>query len=252
MTQTAFGAAGKWVLVPGTLCTARVFDPLLEELGVTHGDRHVITADAPDVRDYDARLRETVTGGEIVCGFSLGALILAHNLGALKAARAVVLLASNPFPDPPGNRVNREAVRDRVLAGDARGWVIENWAAMSASKSDDLRELVAAMAEETVPLIPAQTELAASRPGAEDQLTGTDLPLVFVTGSEDRLTPAGPIRMIARNARSAHLSVLDGLGHFALIEAPDRVAAAIREGLSAMQDKTGPRNTDLTLAGDNA
>ena len=232
MTRNTIGGASKWVLVPGTLCTDQVFDPLLDALGVSPGDRHVIAADAPHVQDYDARLREAVTGGEIVCGFSLGALILAHNLGALNAARAVVLLASNPHPDPSGNRANREAVRDRVLAGGAQDWVVENWAAMSASTREDLRDFVASMAQETAHLIPAQAELAASRPGAADALADTDLPLVFVTGAEDRLTPSSLVESIAEKAKTAHLNVVEGLGHFALIEAPDHVACAVREGLS--------------------
>jgi pimeloyl-ACP methyl ester carboxylesterase len=231
LTPTAFDGTGKWVLVPGTLCTGRVFDPLLDELGVKRGDRYVITPDAPDVRDYDARLREAVKGGEIICGFSLGALILAHNLEALKHAQAVVLLASNPFPDPPANRASREAVRDRILAGGARGWVIENWAAMSTSSREDLRDFVASMAEETAELIPAQSELAASRPGARDDLAKTDLPLIFVTGSADRLTPSNLLSTLVEDAKDAQLHRVEGLGHFALIEAPDQVARAIRNGL---------------------
>ena len=238
MTRTDIGGTGKWVLIPGTLCTGRVFDPLLDELGVSRVDRHVITPDAPDVRDYDARLREAVTGGEIVCGFSLGALILAHNLEALRHARAVVLLASNPFPDPPENRANREAVCDRVLAGGARGWVIENWAAMSASNRDDLREFVASMAEETAEHIPAQTDLAASRPGAQDDLANTDLPLIFVTGSADRLTPSKLLAKIVENAKDAQLHLIEGLGHFALIEDPDQVATAIRNGLKEIDQNS--------------
>ena len=116
MTREATGDTERWVLLPGTLCTDRVFDPLLDNLGIRQGNRHFVSVDAPDVRDFGARLRAVVTGGEIVCGFSLGALVLAHNLGVLGAARALVLLASSPFADRPGNRANREAVRDRVLA----------------------------------------------------------------------------------------------------------------------------------------
>ena len=242
MTQNDLVGAGKWVLVPGTLCTGQVFAPLLDALGVAHSDRRFITPDAPDVRDYHARLRDEVTGGEVVCGFSLGALILAHNLGALKAARIVVLLASNPFPDPPENRANRERVRDRVLAGGARDWVVENWEAMSTSRHADLQGFVAAMAEETTHLIPAQTELAASRPGAQEELARTDLPLVFVTGAEDRMTPASRVQPIVENARLGHLSIVEGLGHFALIEDPNRVARAIRDGFGAVDaDLTLPR-----------
>ena len=235
MRQMSKGGTRKWVLMPGTLCTERVFDPLMDALGVSRGERHVIVPDAPDVRDYALRLEREVTGGEIVCGFSLGALVLAHNLDALRGAHAVVLLASNPFPDPPENRANRAAVRDRVLTGGAREWVFENWTAMSASGRDGLRDFVATMAEETAELIPEQTELAASRPGAQDDLARTDLPLIFVTGSEDRLTPPSLVSTIVDTAKDAQFHVIDGLGHFALIEAPDAVAKAIREGLGEIE-----------------
>ena len=105
---------------------------------------------------------------------------------------------------------------------------------MSAIHDSALRDFVVSMAESTTDLIKAQTELAASRPSSEKLLTDTELPLVFVTGSEDGLTPADPIREIVAEAKLAHLSVVDGLGHFALIEAPERVAAAVRVGLEAV------------------
>ena len=234
-----------WVLVPGTLCTHDVFTPLLECLGVTPGQSRFITADSPHVEDYDTALRRAVTGGEIVCGFSLGALVLAHNLGALERAKAVVLLACNPFADAKSNRANREAVRDRVLAGDARGCVRENWGAMSADPNPDLRNQVAAMAEATKHLAVAQTELAASRPGAEAELSATALPLVFVTGSEDKLTPPDPIRQLSKEAIQAQLEVLDGLGHFALLEAPARVAQAILHGLDIVLAETNNESRNL-------
>ena len=234
MTSTAINGAAKWVLVPGTLCTNDVFAPLLDELGVAQSACRFLTADAADVRDYDSRLREAVTGGEIVCGFSLGALILAHNLGALKKARAVVLLAVNPFPDPADKRAKREKVRDRVLLGGARDWISENWTVMSASARHDLREFVASMAGDTAHLIAVQTELAASRPGAQEDLLNTDLPLIFVTGSDDRQTPPDLLAATARKARNAQFSVLQDLGHFALIEAPDRVARVIQDGFDAL------------------
>ena len=178
--ENSVGPTDQWVLVPGTLCTPEVFGPLLDQMGVPGENRRHIVADAPTTGEYDARLRSAVTGGEIVCGFSLGSLILARNLGALENAKAVVLLAANPLRDGEGNRANREAVRDRVLAGGARDWIVENWAAMSTDRGEKLKSFVASMAEDTSGLIVAQTELAASRPGAEKALLETRLPLVFV------------------------------------------------------------------------
>ncbi|MEM9684979.1 MAG: alpha/beta hydrolase [Pseudomonadota bacterium] len=210
---------------------------MLDALGVVPENRVFMPADAPHVDDYAPRLRDVVSEGDIVCGFSLGSLILSHNLDALVKARAVVLLASNPLPDRPGNRPNREAVRDRVLSGDAKGWIADNWSTMSASPSESLRDFVVAMAEDTTPLITAQTELAASRPGAVDALAETDVPVLLVTGTADRQTPPAPLIDIAARARSAHLSTVDGLGHFALIEAPDRVAEAVHQGLTDLAHK---------------
>ncbi len=224
----------RWVLLPGTLCSPGVFAPMLDALGVAKDNRVFLPVDRDDVRAFDAPLRAAVTGGEIVCGFSLGALVLAHNLDALAKARALVLLASNPFPDAPGNRANREAVRDRVRAGDARGWVEENWSAMSVDRGAALRALTVQMAEETAPLIDAQTELAASRPGAAHDLRRTTLPVVYVTGSQDLMTPAARLGPIVAAARNATLLEPEGLGHFALLEDPRTMAQAIRRGLETV------------------
>lgn len=211
---------------------------MLDRLGIDEARRRCIEMDAPSVEDYSDRLSDAVIGGEIVCGFSLGALVVAHNLAALARAKAVVLLACNPLPDHAGNRRARELARDRVLAGDAKGWVTENWQTMSASSDAALREQVIEMATATRHLIPAQTELAVSRPGACAALAATDLPLVFVTGTDDRLTPPDPIRGLVPGAGRATLAALDGLGHFALLEAPDRVAKAVLRGLKLVLAET--------------
>lgn len=228
-----------WVLLPGTLCTPDVFTPVLDQLGVAINRRHFIDVTAPNVEDYQEPLQMALTGGEIVCGFSLGAMVLAHNLDALTRAKAVVLLACNPFPDPEDNRINREAVRDRILAGGARKWVAENWSVMASGPNGALQSKVARMAEVTSHTIAAQTELAASRPGAAAQLLSTALPLVFVTGTKDLLTPPGPIRAIAKTAQRAVLETPRGLGHFALLEEPDCVAIAIKQGLKAVFSRNG-------------
>ena len=210
---------------------------MLKNLGVPPGHQQVVEVSAPRVEDYDAPLRGAITGGEIVCGFSLGAMILAHNLEALTKAKAVVLLALNPFPDAAGRRASREATRDRVLAGDAAGWVKQHWDAMSSDTGDTVQAQVISMAEDMSGHIAAQTELALARPGAVEQLKATATPLVFVTGAQDNLTPPDPIRPIAETCRRGGLYVLDGLGHFALLEAPDRVALAVADGLNAVSPK---------------
>ena len=166
------GGPQSWVMVPGTLCSARVFAPLLDALGVAQDRRKFLMADLPRAQDYAPVLDRAVAPGDIVFGFSLGALVLSHNIAALSKARAVVLLACNPFPDPPGNRRNREAVRDRILAGGARQWVQESWSMMSASDDANLREQVIAMAEESAHLIGPANRTGGVAPRCRGSNTG--------------------------------------------------------------------------------
>ena len=226
--------ADRWVLVPGTLCTPQVFDPMLDRLDIPHENRHFIAASAPHTSDFEPPLKAAVGGGEIVCGFSLGAIIVAHNLAAVRRAKAIVLLAANPFPDPPENRINREAARDRIITAGAGRWIVDNWPTMSTDTGTAIRDFVVQMAEDSKDHITAQTELAASRAGAAQALVQTDLPLVFVTGAKDTLTPPTRLHAIAAQAKSASLQVLDGLGHFALLEDPPRTAQAVARGLEAV------------------
>ncbi|MEO0386384.1 MAG: alpha/beta hydrolase [Pseudomonadota bacterium] len=223
-----------WVLLPGTLCTGAVFDPLMDSLGVPPSRRRVVLADAPHVADYAPRLRAAVAPGDIVCGFSLGALVAAHNLAALSRAKALVLLAANPNPDRPGGRAAREALRDRIRSGGAQDWVRERWAEMSTGGPDQMARVVQ-MAVETTALIDAQTELGASRPGAVADLRASPLPQIYITGAEDRMTPASRLEGLIAGRDRAWFALLPGRGHFALLEDPTAVADAIRRGLAATQ-----------------
>ena len=69
--------------------------------------------------------------------------------------------------------------------------------------------------------------------------------MIFVTGSEDKLTPPDPIRQLSKEAIQAQLEVLDGLGHFALLEAPARVAQAILHGLDIVLAETNNESRNL-------
>ncbi len=59
------------------------------------------------------------------------------------------------------------------------------------------------------------------------------VPTRVLVGTSDRLTPVGDARALADGIRGAQLSVLPGLGHMLTYEAPDVVADAIGESLSA-------------------
>jgi len=219
--------AARWWLLPGTLCTAEVFRPVLDTLGVPPQHCRPVRLDRPSVEDYAEELA-AVEQQDIVLGFSLGAIVAAHHVDRIRA-RAVVLLAANPFADMPEKRAARLDQLAEVCSRGARPVMSALWPAMvgpAAGRNPAIGERIVAMAEATAAYLPAQTELALTRPGAEPMLATARAPVLFVTGSEDQAAPAERVERAARIG--AHtLTLIEGVGHFLPLEAPVDCADAI-------------------------
>ncbi|MCB9652783.1 MAG: alpha/beta hydrolase [Deltaproteobacteria bacterium] len=76
-----------------------------------------------------------------------------------------------------------------------------------------------------------QTLIGLGEHDAMDVLKKTDVPLLFVGGRRDRLTPVALLESLARQAANARVHIVEGGTHFALIEAPDEVNAVIEDFL---------------------
>lgn len=74
--------------------------------------------------------------------------------------------------------------------------------------------------------------ILAARPLAE-RLKGTSMPLLLVTGTSDPLAPADELRAILGARRDAVFLEMPGIGHYALLEDPPRLAAALRDFFAA-------------------
>jgi pimeloyl-ACP methyl ester carboxylesterase len=68
----------------------------------------------------------------------------------------------------------------------------------------------------------------AARPLAE-RLEGTSMPLLLVTGARDPLAPADELRAILSARKNATFLTLPGIGHYALLEDPPRLATTLRD-----------------------
>lgn len=218
---------GRWILLPGTLCTGAVFTPMLDALGIAPERRTVVVMDRPRVEDYRAVL-SAAGPQDVICGFSLGAIAAAHNLDRA-GGRAAVLIACNPRADPPDRRPGRLELSARVAAGDTRAAMAAGWerAVAPARRSDTaLKDAITTMAVESADLIAAQTELALSRPGAAAAIASSQMPVLFVTGTDDVVTPPDLAREAATNGDHA-LAIIPGAGHFLPLERPAETSAAI-------------------------
>ncbi|SFJ82777.1 alpha/beta fold hydrolase [Jannaschia pohangensis] len=214
-----------WVLVPGTLCTGAVFDGMLDHLGVPRARRHVVRLRAPGVDDY-ADVLSKVPGDSVICGFSLGAIVAAHLADRLSAAR-LILFAVTPHPDDPARAGDRHAFARTVAASGGAAALAPGLSGLAGPDPEAARRIILDMAEVAAGDIAAQTELAMGRPGAARALSACGLPLWVLTGSDDRQTPPKVGREAAGYAPKGAFRLLDGLGHYALLEDPEACAAAL-------------------------
>ena len=225
------------LLLPGTLCDARIF---------RHQCR--VLRDVADLRALDyARLDRSGAWldrllGELpeqfsVAGFSLGGLWALELLRrAPQRVQRLALIASNARP-ASGHARRRSASQWRV-------WQSQGPAAVARgakpayfhhpSQRQRHGPLVRAMADGT-PRQVARAEFAwaAARPDSLPALHDFGGPLLLVSGEHDRLCPAAWQREMLQAQPAARWLELPRVGHFVPLEAPGRLSLALRQWLQA-------------------
>ncbi|WP_292288826.1 alpha/beta hydrolase [Marivita sp.] len=219
-------SARSWLLVPGTLCTGAVFDGFLDALGVAERARSYVTLDRPSIQDYRADF-EGLANDTVVCGFSLGAIVAAHFADSITSDR-LILFGLNPYADDHAKAPSRHALAQDVRANGGAAALRTRLSDVFGPDPDATRAAVCQMAEETAPLISAQTRLALSRPGALSALTRAAMPVLAATGTRDQAAPIALGQAAAQSAPNGQFHPLDGLGHFALMENPNACSEVVQ------------------------
>lgn len=199
-------AAAALLMLPGTLCDARLYGAVLEKLRVpalvaalqgacsTQQMAQLILASAPP------RLS--------LCGFSLGAIV------------ALEIIAQAPW------RVDRLALiacNPGLLDETAR----RGRAALQQSEfvQPDDAPLVHLMAREaTAETYRQQTQMTLDRADSRPRLGRINVPTLVLCGAEDRICPPAMSRAIADAIAMSRLTIVPGAGHYLPIERPELVA----------------------------
>lgn len=229
------------VLIPGTLCDARMF---WRQLRALRRYACVYCADYTELRNIDswmARLLERLPARFSVAGFSLGGLM------------ALELLRRAP------ERVDRLAlIGSNAQAGSAQGkrrsaWLHKLWHERGAevvakhvkpayfhheAKRRRYQELVLSMAVQTSRCAAfAQFAWAADRPQGFDVLRSFTGPLLAVSGQQDRLCPPAWQQAMQLAQPSMVSMVLPRCGHFVPLESPAKLNNALVRWLNMPVDQ---------------
>ncbi|MGP3966553.1 alpha/beta fold hydrolase [Streptomyces sp. 6N223] len=262
------------VLVHGWTCNVSFWHPVLRRLAADHRvvlyDQrgHGRTPATPGscstealADDLCAVLAATVPPGEraVVCGHSMGAMAVVAAAGrpALRERAAAALLCSTgtdrlvtdatvmPFRRGARRaRAQRLLLRSRLPFGPVTpvSQRLVRRIALGPGVDPELRALTA----HTVQACPRRPRAEWGRVLAgldlSDRVARLDLPVTLVQGTADRLTPPVHARRIAgRLPHLTELIELPGVGHMTPLEAPHRVAEALRalarRHLTARQDR---------------
>ncbi|MFL6206946.1 MAG: alpha/beta fold hydrolase [Acidimicrobiales bacterium] len=239
------GAGPPLVLVHGFTQTRRCWGPEADALAADH---EVVLVDAPGhggSADIIAGLR---TGGRLIAdqggeatylGYSMGARFCLHiALTNPELVRGLVLLGGTAGIEDPVEREQRRqqdlATADR-LERDGLARFLDDWLAQPLfARLPPERAFRSERLENSIPGLRSSLEHAGT--GAQDpawhKLHRLDMPVLVLAGAEDAKFAALAGRMADEIGDNATLALVEGAGHAAHLEQPERFVGIVRPWLA--------------------
>ncbi|HEU5017341.1 MAG TPA: alpha/beta fold hydrolase [Pseudolabrys sp.] len=220
------------VLVPGLLCSARLYGPQIEELWrfgpITVADhRHDEEIGAVAKRILDQAPPRFALAGLSMGGYIAFAMLRLAPERILKLA----LLDTSARPDTPEQSAARYAFIEMAEAGRLPE-VVETLGPrhlhLRNRKDARLLSIVRAMGEDTgVESFVRQEKAIISRPDSRPLLRDIRCPTLVLVGAQDEVTTPALAEEIAAGIAGAKLLVVPNCGHLSTIEQPEAVNAAL-------------------------
>lgn len=238
------GSGPAVLFVHGLGGTTNFYQPQAAALEAHH---HIIRFDLPGAgrspvrkgvsmesfaEDMKAVLDDQGVEAADVVGHSMGTIAVQHFAATNPdRVRRVALLGPIREQAPAA----KEATRARAQTVRDRGMIAVADAIVSAATSEQTRiqrPAVAAFVREL--LMGQDPEGYASHCEALAAATAVDLakieaPVLLITGSEDKTAPVDSTRAMFEELPNASYEVIEGIGHWTAIEAPERVSEALRD-----------------------
>lgn len=224
------------VLLPALGCDERMWTPVARALAprfttlrLETGHRGSLDADAKDVV---VELTDRGLSGVGLAGLSMGGYLAFEILRLWpEGVRAAALLDTTSFADTEERREKRRQVLH--LVGDGRFEEVIDAFATSLLAPDHAgegptRQILLTMARDLGPEAFASDVRAILERGCyDDVLRLSRVPLLFLAGEHDALTPPDVARTMAREAPGSRAETVPAAGHMTALENPERVAGLL-------------------------
>jgi pimeloyl-ACP methyl ester carboxylesterase len=223
------GGAVPILLLPGTLCDARIFEPFAKTF-TGHLVSDISMSGAKSTKALARRILAEAPPVFALVGFSLGGIV-ALEIAAIAPDRVagLALIATTARPDAVENAaLRRRAVADARARGLAAHFIDHVWPGATAPANKNvaiLRAQGVAMAEAVgIEAFAEQAEIAIARADSRPRLPALKMPTLVLCGAADRVCPPERHSEIADAMPGVELIIIPDAGHLVLLEAPAAVA----------------------------
>lgn len=235
-----FGTGTPLVLVSGLGCDARMWGAMLDNLP---GGYRVVVPHAWEVSTLEeaadgiaARFEKEGLGKAIFAGLSMGGYVVMETLKRYpELFKAAVLMDTTIFPDDAHRLGKREQVLTLLEAGkfeEVLAPFINSVLYHGGPAEETAREHILKMCRELGADAYARSMRAIrDRGGYVDAIKNARVPLLFLAGEHDALTPPDRMREMAEMAWSAHFALIPDAAHMSAVENPAAVAQVVAEFL---------------------
>ncbi|WIY53259.1 alpha/beta fold hydrolase [Devosia sp. YIM 151766] len=234
-TQDLAEAPLPLLLLAGTACDARLFEPMVKLLDVRPVQVVEMTS-AETSAEMAGRILAEAPARFSLLGFSLGGIVALEMMAqAPERIARLALVNTTPRPDPKGNSRSRRATVAKARQEGMDSYVLDAWPELvtpANQNNAELKALIVDMARRAGDdVLASQAEIAIHRADSRPRLADIAVPTLVLAGEDERICPLDAHREIADAVPGARFFTISRAGHFAPLENPAAVARHVREWL---------------------
>jgi pimeloyl-ACP methyl ester carboxylesterase len=222
------------VLMPGLMSDERVFAPLFRAFGSERAIMTAPIAQGERIEQIASGLLDQLPERFALAGHSMGGIVAMEVMKRIPGRiTRLCLMNTEPLPETPAIAAKREPLIVGAQAGRLdevmRDMMPPDFLAPGPARIE-IQNLLADMAEDLgADVFVAQSRALQKRPDQQGTLRRCKVPTRIICGDSDSLTPVRRHEFMAQLMPDAVLSIIQGAGHFPMLEQPEQTIQALRD-----------------------